>query len=110
MKYAPINPDLFRLNRRRFTSQMKSDSIAIFHSNDLMPRNGDQFFPFRQNSSLFSLCGLDQEETVLILFPDCVKEGFQEIAFIKKTDNYIATWEGHKYTKDQAQAASGIQK
>jgi Xaa-Pro aminopeptidase len=110
MKYAPINPDLFRLNRRRFTSQMKSDSIAIFHSNDLMPRNGDQFFPFRQNSSLFSLCGLDQEETVLILFPDCVKEGFQEIAFIKKTDNYIATWEGHKYTKDEAQATSGIQK
>ncbi|MFT5165985.1 MAG: Xaa-Pro aminopeptidase [Saprospiraceae bacterium] len=110
MKYAPINPDLFRLNRRRFTSQMKSGSIAIFHSNDLMPRNGDQFHPFRQNSSLFSLCGLDQEQTVLVLFPGCVKEGFHEIVFTKKTDNYIATWEGHKYTKEEAKAVSGIEK
>ncbi len=110
MKYAPINPDLFRLNRRRFTSQMKTDSIAIFHSNDMMPRNGDQFYPFRQNSSLFNLSGLDQEETVLVLFPDCVKDGFHEIAFIKKTDNYIATWEGHKYTKEEARAVSGIEK
>ncbi len=110
MKYAPINTDLFRLNRRRFTSQMKSGSIAIFQSNDLMPRNGDQSYPFRQNSGLFSLCGLDQEETVLVLFPNCVKEGFHEIAFIKKTDNFIATWEGHKYTKEEATAISGIQK
>jgi len=104
MKYAPINPDLFRLNRKRFTSQLKPDSIAIFQSNDLMPRNGDQYHPFRQNSSLFSLCGLDQEETVLVLFPDCVKEGFKEIAFIKKTNNC------HKYTKEEAKAISGIDK
>ncbi|MEL6864712.1 MAG: aminopeptidase P N-terminal domain-containing protein, partial [Bacteroidota bacterium] len=57
MKYKPLNPDLFRLNRRRFARQLHPDSIAIFHSNDLMPRNGDQFFPFRQNSDLFYLCG-----------------------------------------------------
>lgn len=110
MKYDPINPELFRLNRRRFASQMKADAIAIFHSNDLMPRNGDQYFPFRQNSSLFSLCGLDQEETVLVLFPDCIKEGYQEVAFIKKSNDKIATWEGHKLTKEEARQISGVQK
>jgi Xaa-Pro aminopeptidase len=75
-----------------------------------MPRNGDQYFPFRQNSSLFSLCGLDQEETVLVLFPNSVKEGYQEVAFIKKTNEKIATWEGHKYSQEEAKQISGINK
>ena len=110
MKYKPLNPELFRLNRRRFTRQMKPDSIAIFHSNDMMPRSGDQFFPFRQNSALFSMSGLDQEETVVVLFPDCVKDGFQEIAFIKKTTERIAIYDGQKFTKEQATKISGIQK
>lgn len=110
MRYQPINPELFKLNRRRFTRKMLPDSIAIFHSNDLMPRNGDTFHPFRQNSDLFYLSGLDQEETVVVLFPDCVKEGFQEIAFIKRTDEFIAIWEGEKLTKEKATAISGIQK
>ena len=110
MKYAPINPELFKLNRKRFTRKMISDSIAIFHSNDLMPRNGDTFYPFRQNSDLFYLSGLDQEETVLVLFPDCIKDQFREIAFIKRTDEYIAIWEGHKYTKEEARQVSGIEK
>jgi Xaa-Pro aminopeptidase len=110
MKYTPINPKLFKLNRKRFSRKMISDSIAIFNSNDLMPRNGDTNFPFRQNSDLFYLSGLDQEETVLVLFPDCIKEDFKEVAFIKRTDEYIATWEGHKYTKEEAKEVSGIKK
>lgn len=110
MRYQPINPELFKLNRRRFIRKMLPDSIAIFHSNDLMPRNGDTFHPFRQNSDLFYLSGLDQEETVVVLFPDCVKEEFQEIAFIKRTDEFIAIWEGEKLTKEKATAISGIQK
>lgn len=110
MKYAPINPELFKLNRKRFTRKMLPDSIAIFHSNDLMPRNGDGFFPFRQNSDLFYFCGLDQEETILVLFPDCIKENFHEIAFIKKTDDKTAIWEGEKYSKEKARAISGIEK
>ncbi len=89
---------------------MKDDSIAIFHSNDLMPRNGDQYFDFRQNSGFFALSGVDQEESVLVLFPDCVKEKFQEVLFIKKTNPYIATWEGHKLTKEEATQISGIEK
>ena len=110
MKYKPLNPELYRLNRKRFTSRMKPESIAIFQSNDLMPRSGDQFFPFRQNPALFSLCGLDQEETVLVLFPDCVKDGFQELVFIKKTTERIAIYDGQKYTKEEATKVSGIQK
>jgi Xaa-Pro aminopeptidase len=110
MRYQPINPELFKLNRRRFIRKMLPDSIAIFHSNDLMPRNGDTFHPFRQNSDLFYLSGLDQEETVVVLFPDCVKEEFQEIAFIKRTDEFIAIWQGEKLTKEKATAISGIQK
>ena len=110
MKYEPLSTELFALNRKRFASRMKPESIAIFQSNDLMPRNGDQYFPFRQNSDLFYLSGLDQEETVVVIYPDCVKENFREIAFIKKTNNLIATWEGHKYSKEEAQNISGIQK
>lgn len=110
MRYDPINPELFKLNRKRFTQKMMPESIAVFHSNDLMPRNGDTCFPFRQNSDLFYLSGLDQEETVLVLFPDCVKEGFQELVFIKRTDEVTATWEGKKYTKEEARKTSGIDK
>lgn len=89
---------------------MSPDSIAIFHSNDRMPRNGDTTYPFRQDSSLFYLSGLDQEETVLILFPDCIKDGFHELAFIRRTSDQIAVWEGEGLTKEQARQVSGIEK
>ena len=110
MRYEPLNPALFEQNRKRFTRKMLPDSIAIFNSSDLMPRNGDLFFPFRQNSDLFYLCGLDQPEVVLVLFPNCIKDGFHEVAFIKRTNDVIATWEGHKYTKEEARRISGIEK
>jgi Xaa-Pro aminopeptidase len=110
MKYERHNPELFKLNRKRFSRHLKPNSIAIFHSNDQMPRKGDQFFPFVQNPDLFYLSGLDQEETVLVIFPDCVKEGFQEVAFIKKTNEHIAIWEGHKYTIEEAKEVSGLDK
>lgn len=110
MKYEVLPTELFELNRRRFVREMEPGSIAIFHSNDLMPRSGDSYFPFRQNADLFYLSGLDQEETVVVLFPDCVKEGFRELAFIKRTNDHIRRWEGEKYTKEQARAVSGIQR
>ena len=110
MKYDPINPELFKLNRARFVKEMAPNSIAIFNSNDMMPRNGDAYFPFRQNSDLFHLCGIDQEETILVLYPDCIKDGFHELLFIKQTNEHIAIWEGHKYTKAEATETSGIDK
>lgn len=110
MKYTPLDSNIFMKNRKRFAAAMKPNSIAIFNSNDMMPRNGDCFFPFRQNSELFYLSGIDQEESVLVLYPDCVKEGFQEVLFVKKTNEHIAVWEGHKYTQEEATTTSGIQK
>ncbi len=110
MRYHPLNPELFRLNRKRFMQKMQPDSIAIFHSNDLMPRSGDTYFPFRQNSGLFYLSGLDQPETVLVLFPDCIKEGFQEVAFTRRTNEQMERWEGRKLSKEEARALSGVEK
>lgn len=110
MRYDPIDPQLFIQNRRRFAREMRSESIAIFHANDQMPRNGDQYFPFRQNSNLFYLCGLDQPEVVLVLFPDCIKEQFREVVFIKRSNEKISIWEGYKYTREDARRISGIEK
>ncbi|MCB0695403.1 MAG: aminopeptidase P N-terminal domain-containing protein, partial [Saprospiraceae bacterium] len=110
MRYDPIDPQLFVQNRRRFAREMKPDSIAIFHSNDQMPRNGDQFFEYRQNSNLFYLSGLDQPEVIVVLFPDCIKDAFREVAFIKRSNEKISIWEGYKYTKEDARKVSGIDK
>ena len=110
MKYPPLPAELFQLNRKRFTREMKPRTLAIFNANDLMPRSGDQFHPFRQNAGLYYLSGIDQEETMLVLFPDCPKEKHQELLLIKRTNEHIAVWEGHKYTKEEAAAASGVEK
>ncbi|MFM9007944.1 MAG: aminopeptidase P N-terminal domain-containing protein [Bacteroidota bacterium] len=108
MKYAPIDPSLFVHNRERFCAHMKPGSIAFFNSNDEMPRNGDANFLFRQQSDLFYLSGIDQEKTILVLFPDAPLPRYREILFVRKTNEHIAVWEGHKYTKEEARAASGI--
>ena len=108
-KYNTIDSELFALNRKRFTEKMKPNSVAIFHAADLLTRNGDCFFPFRQNSDLFYLSGLDQEETVLVLYPDCPKgKEFEVVIFTKQTNDYIKVWEGYKYTKEDASKISGI--
>ncbi|MEM9918332.1 MAG: aminopeptidase P N-terminal domain-containing protein [Bacteroidota bacterium] len=110
MKYEALNPEMFKLHRRRFMQQLQPQSIAIFNSNDRMPRNGDQFFPFRQNSHFFYLCGIDQEKSVLVLFPDCVKSDFRELLFIRKGSEKLATWEGQQLDKRGASEMSGIPK
>ncbi len=110
MKYLPLHPELFQLNRKRFIREMRPHTIAVFNSNDLMPRTGDQFYPFRQNAGLYYLSGIDQEETMLVLFPDCPKEGCQELLLIKRTSEHTKIWEGPKYTKEEARQASGVEK
>jgi Xaa-Pro aminopeptidase len=109
MKYAPIDPILFVESRERFRKLLKANSIAFFNSNDEMPRNGDASFLFRQNSDLFYLSGIDQEQSILVLFPDAPLPKYREILFLKKTNEHIAVWEGHKYTKEEARATSGVQ-
>ncbi len=108
MKYQPINQQLFIDNRKRFTTQMKPNSIAIFRSNYEFVRNGDASLDFKQNSDLFWLSGIDQEDSILVLYPDSPEEAYKECLFLKQTNDSIAIWEGHKYTKTEATATSGI--
>ena len=109
IKYTPIDSRLFVGNRQKFKSRLKPKSIAIFNSNDEMPRSGDTNFTFRQNADLFYLSGIDQVESILIIFPDAPLPQYKEILFVRKTNPHIAVWEGHKYTKEEARATSGIQ-
>ncbi len=109
MKYTSIDNTLFIENRKQFAKELAPNSIAILFSNDEMPRSADQSFPFRQNPDLFWLSGIDQEQTILIIFPDCPNKVYTEALFIRKTNEHIAVWEGHKYTIDEARKASGIQ-
>jgi Xaa-Pro aminopeptidase len=110
MRYQAPPTELFQVNRKRFMREMKPNSIAVFNSNDRMPRSGDQYFPFRQNSGLFYLSGIDQEETMLLLFPDCPKAGFQEVLLIQRTSEKAAVWDGQKLSKESARALSGVEK
>jgi Xaa-Pro aminopeptidase len=110
MKYTAIPSDLFVENRQRYKNKLKSNSVAVFHSNEQMPLNGDAIYPFRQNSDFFYLTGIDQEKSILILAPDCPNADYREVLFVVETNEHLATWEGHKYTKPEATAASGIRK
>jgi len=108
MKYSPIDNDLFIQNRKRFVEQLKLKSIAIFNSNDIMPTSADGTYPFIQQTDLFYLSGIDQEESTLVICPDALEEKHREVLFVKETNEQIALWEGQKYTKDEASAVSGI--
>lgn len=109
MKYLPIDSQLFVQNRKQYTSHLKPNSFAIFNSNDEMPFNADQTHPWKQNSDIFYLSGIDQEETILLIYPDSPNPKYREALFLKKTNEHIAIWEGHKYTEAEARAASGIE-
>ena len=108
MKYDPIDAALFVKNRAKFTSKMLPNSLAIFNSNDIYPISADSTLPFEQHRDIFYLSGVDQEESILVLFPDCPKEKHRELLFLKETNSHIAVWEGEKLTKDAAYKASGI--
>ncbi|MDQ3046812.1 MAG: aminopeptidase P family protein [Bacteroidota bacterium] len=108
MKYTPFDSKLFTENRKRFAKNLKPKSIAIFVSNDIMPTNADGSMGFVQNSDLFYLSGVDQEETILLIYPDAVTGAHREILFVRETNETIAIWEGAKLSKEQATATSGI--
>lgn len=108
MKYDAINRNLFIKNRKNFTSKMQPQSLAVFNSNDIYPVSADSTLPFAQHRDIFYLSGIDQEESILILFPDCPIEKHREILFLKETNAHIAVWEGEKLTKEKALQTSGI--
>ncbi|MFY8107648.1 MAG: aminopeptidase P N-terminal domain-containing protein [Bacteroidia bacterium] len=109
MKYDRINSDLFKLNRSLFTAKLKKNSVAIFLSNDEHQWNGDATHNFKQNSDLFWLSGVDQEDCILVLSPDCPVIEMREALFIKRTDEMMVIWNGHKLTQQQAKEVSGVQ-
>ena len=108
MKYTPLNKDLYIYNRQRLVKELRSNSIAVFNANDIMPTNADGTMAFRQNNDLFYLSGIDQEESILLIYPDFHDQKLREVLFLKETNEEIAIWEGHKYTKEEAQETSGI--
>lgn len=108
MKYLPIDKDLFVENRKKFMAELKPNSLAIFNSNDIYPISADSTLPFEQHRDIFYLSGVDQEESVLVLFPGCPKKHLREVLFLRETNEHIAIWEGEKLTKDKAFEVGGI--
>jgi Xaa-Pro aminopeptidase len=108
MRYKSINKELFESNRKKLTSELKPKAVVVVNANDIMPTNSDGTMRFRQNSDLFYLTGVDQEETILVLCPDFPDKKYREVLFIRETNELISTWEGHKLTKEEARALTGI--
>jgi Xaa-Pro aminopeptidase len=108
MKYETINNALYIKNRKNFMAQMEPKSIAVFNSNDIYPISADSTMPFQQSRDILYLSGVDQEESILVLFPDAADPLNREVLFLKETNDHIAVWEGEKLTKERAFEVSGI--
>ncbi len=109
MKYRPLSNSFYNNSRKAFMAELKPKSLAVFNSNDIYPIGADSTLPFEQHRDIFYLSGIDQEESILVLFPNAYEKKQREILFIRKTDEHIAIWEGAKLTKAQANDISGIQ-
>jgi Xaa-Pro aminopeptidase len=108
MRYGPIAPELFIENRRRFRELLPPQSLAIFNANDILPTNADGTLALKQNTDLFYLSGVDQEESILVICPDAALAKHREILFLKETSEHILVWEGYKLTKEEARQVSGV--
>lgn len=109
MKYELIDKELFIHNRKNFIKHLKPNSLAVFNSNDIFGTSADSTLPFVQHSDIFHLSGVDQEESILVIFPDAHSEKMREILFLKETSETIKVWEGEKLTKESAFETSGIE-
>ena len=109
MRYKPLNNSIYRGNRLNFMNQMRGNAVAIFNSNDIYPVSADTELPFEQHRDMFHLTGIDQEETILILYPESKEKQTREILFIRKSDEHTKIWEGEKLSKPLAYELSGIE-
>jgi len=109
MRYAPIDKELFRLNRANLKKLLPPNALAAVNANDILPVNGDAVFLLQQNSDLFYLTGIEQEESLLLLYPDAHEPKHREILFLRQPNPLLETWEGHKLTKEEAQKISGVE-
>ncbi len=108
MRYEPLTAATYREHRARFRQQMEKSGLAVFHSNDIMPTSADGTMPFKQAADIMYLTGIDQEETILLLFPEAFDPKDREILFVRETNPTIAIWEGAKLTQEQARDMSGV--
>lgn len=108
MKYLPLNPDIFVQNRKRFIGRMDKNSIAIFNSNDELPLNGDAIHKFKQNSDLYWLSGINQEDTMVILFPDNPDPKYREVLVLVRPNELKEKWDGKRLRIEEARRLSGI--
>ena len=108
MKYDRINSSLYVSNRAKFVAQMEPHTLAVFNSNDIYPVSADSTMPFQQHRDILALSGVDQEESILVLFPNASNPAHREVLFLKETSELIAIWEGEKLTKQAAFETSGI--
>ncbi|MCF7765038.1 MAG: aminopeptidase P N-terminal domain-containing protein [Verrucomicrobia bacterium] len=108
MKHRAIHSSLFESNRKRLSALMERGSLAVVNANDLLPGNADATVPMQPNSDLFYLTGVEQEESILLLFPDATDESLREILFVREPTAHLAIWEGHKLSKEEARKISGI--
>src|SRR5882672_1927076 len=108
MKYLSLNPEIFVKNRERFQKEMKPASIAIFTSNDEVPVNGDALYPFKQNSDLFWLSGIVQEDSMVILFPGNPDPRYREVLVLVRPNELKEKWDGKRLRIQEAQKTSGI--
>jgi Xaa-Pro aminopeptidase len=109
MKYLPLNPEIFIQNRQRFVQKMEKNSIAIFNSNDELPMNGDAIHRFKQNSDLFWLSGIEQEDSMVILFPDNHDPKYKEVLVLVRPNELKEKWDGHRLRANEGKAISGIE-
>lgn len=109
MRHEPIGKELFITNRKRFVKQLKARSLAVFNANDIMPTNADGTMGFKQNSDLYYLTGIHQEETMLVICPDFPDKKYREVLFLREPNEVMEKWEGHKLTKKEATEISGIE-
>ena len=108
MKHLPLDSGLFVTNRKRFVEKLKPGSLAIFVSNDEVPSNGDALYHFKQNSDLYWLCGISQEDTMVILFPDNPDPKFREVLVLVRPNELKEKWDGKRLRREEATRISGI--
>jgi Xaa-Pro aminopeptidase len=108
MRHQAIDPALFVENRRRLGGMLPASSLAVVNANDVLPINADATLAMQPNSDLFYLTGIEQEESVLVLSPDAADEKLREVLFLREPNEHLKTWEGHKLSKEEATAISGV--
>ncbi len=109
MRHAPIDPGFFVSNRKRLSELLLENSLAVVNANDVLPTNADGTLALVPNADLFYLAGIEQEQSILLLYPQADDEKQREILFIREAVPELEIWEGHKLTKDEARRISGIQ-